>query len=249
MISRAPSRTLASLGDLHCKMHTAFSILIFAFLPVFACSGLELVHLKNGFTLEADSHSTDEARTIFRVGAGTLTFDLAEISSIEVVNEPSPAVVVKAASSSADPEKVLTDAAATYGIDPAFVRSVAQIESGLRQSAVSPKGAIGLMQLMPGTAAALQVNPTEASANASGGARYLRELLLRYKGDSVLALAAYNAGPGAVQKFQGAPPFPETRHYITAVLQEYKRQLKVKPQLKAPSGKLNGSANKPSATD
>ena len=137
-----------------------------------------------------------------------------------------------------------------YGIDPAFVRSVAQIESGLRQGAISPKGAIGLMQLMPTTAADLQVNPKEAAANASGGARYLRELLLRYKGDSVPALAAYNAGPGAVENYKGAPPYEETRRYILKVLEEYKRQMKAKTAAPRIAPRKPGSTpSKPNATD
>src|SRR4051795_12034143 len=192
------------------------------------CSGLELVHLKNGFTLEADSHTEEDGTTVLRVGTGTLTLGGGEIGSIEIVNQPPSSAPVKRIDAGPDAEKVLADAAQAYGIEPAFVRSVAQIESGLRQRAISPKGAIGLMQLMPATAADLQVNPNEAAANASGGARYLRELLLRYKGDSVLTLAAYNAGPGAVQKYGGAPPYEETRRYIVSVLEEYKKQLKAR---------------------
>jgi len=148
------------------------------------------------------------------------------------------------------PDKLLADAAQAYGIDPAFVRSVAQIESGLRQGAISPKGAIGLMQLMPATAASLQVDAKEASANASGGARYLRELLLRYHGDSVLALAAYNAGPGAVQKYNGAPPYDETRRYIVKVLAEYRKQLQANAAAQnLASRKPDARSSKPNATD
>jgi len=213
------------------------------------CSGLELVHLKNGFTLEADSHTEEDGTTVLRVGTGTLTLGGGEIGSIEIVNHPASSAPVKRIDAGPDAEKVLSDAAQAYGIEPAFVRSVAQIESGLRQRAISPKGAIGLMQLMPATAADLQVNPNEAAANASGGARYLRELLLRYQGDSVLALAAYNAGPGAVHKYKGAPPYQETRRYITKVLEEYKKQLRATGSVNASSPKSNSAASKPSATD
>jgi soluble lytic murein transglycosylase-like protein len=96
----------------------------------------------------------------------------------------------------------------------------------MRQDAVSRKGALGLMQLMPGTAAILGVDPAKASENASGGARYLRSLLERYHYDPVLTLAAYNAGPGAVTKYRGIPPYYETRTYVVRVLKEYERQLK-----------------------
>lgn len=215
----------------------------------FECSALEIVHLKNGFTIQADSHSEEDGITILRVGTGTLTFGQSEIGSIEVVNQPAISAPDKPTEANPDPEKLLADAASAYGIDPAFVRSVAQIESGLRQGAISPKGAIGLMQLMPGTAAELQVDPKQACANAVGGARYLRELLLRYNGDSVRALAAYNAGPGAVQKYKGAPPYDETRRYITKVLQEYKKQLKSNVEASRTSRKSSAAASKPSATD
>jgi soluble lytic murein transglycosylase-like protein len=211
-----------------------------------ACFSLELVHLKNGFTLEATSHTAEDQNLIFAVGSGTLTLPQNEISSVEAVSSP-PEIAQsgKKVGAAVNVPAVLEDAARAYGIDPAFVESVARIESGLRPDAVSSKGAIGLMQLMPGTAAELQVDPNEVAGNASGGAHYLRELLLRYKGDSVLALAAYNAGPGAVQKYNGAPPFDETRRYITRVLDEYKRRLRAKPSPAAAEATLR----KPSATD
>ncbi|HEX4749634.1 MAG TPA: lytic transglycosylase domain-containing protein, partial [Bryobacteraceae bacterium] len=107
-----------------------------------------------------------------------------------------------------------------------FVKAVAKVESGMRQGAISRKGAVGLMQLMPDTAANLGVNAANAGENASGGARYLRSLLERYQYDPVLTLAAYNAGPGAVTKYRGIPPYYETRTYVVRVLKEYERQLK-----------------------
>ncbi len=94
----------------------------------------------------------------------------------------------------------------------------------MQPAAISPKGAIGLMQLMPATAADLKVAADDPADNARGGARYLRDLLIRYHNDAALALAAYNAGPGAVAKFGGVPPYPETRQYIARVLREYARQ-------------------------
>jgi len=206
-------------------MRLSLLAIVFGLACGFDCRGLELVHLKNGFTLEAASHTEEDGTFVLRVGSGTLSFAESEIGSIEVVSQPATEQQI---TGSPEPEKLLRDAAQAYGIDPAFIRSVAQIESGLRQGAISPKGAIGLMQLMPTTAADLQVNPKEAAANASGGARYLRELLIRYKGDSVLALAAYNAGPGAVEKYKGTPPYQETRRYIVSVLEEYKKQLKAR---------------------
>ncbi len=105
-----------------------------------------------------------------------------------------------------------------------FVRSVAEDRVGDAAVGSFPKGASGLMQLMPATAAELGVDANDAFENALGGAKYLRSLLIRYHGDSALALAAYNAGPGAVDRFHGIPPYEETRNYVLRVLREYERE-------------------------
>ncbi len=97
-------------------------------------------------------------------------------------------------------------------------------ESGFEPAAVSPKGALGLMQLMPETARQLGVDPADPRQNAAGGAQYLRELLAKYESDPnqvLLALAAYNAGPGAVERYRGVPPWRETREYILRVLRNW----------------------------
>lgn len=108
-------------------------------------------------------------------------------------------------------------AAARHGLEPALVDAVAHQESRFRPDAVSPKGAIGVMQLMPATAADLGVNPWDVGQNIDGGARYLRAMLDRFGGDVALALAAYNAGPGAVERHRGVPPFAETRTYVARI--------------------------------
>ncbi len=110
-------------------------------------------------------------------------------------------------------------AALQQNLDPALITAVARTESGLNSRAVSAKGAVGVMQLMPGTAQALGVDPTDPADNVRGGAAYLRQLLRRYDGDIIKALAAYNAGPGAVDRHNGAPQYRETQGYITAVLE------------------------------
>jgi soluble lytic murein transglycosylase len=106
-----------------------------------------------------------------------------------------------------------------YGVNPVLVEAVVRMESGFDPRAVSPKGAGGLMQLMPGTASALGVvdrfNPRE---NINGGVRHLRYLLDRYQGSVALAVAAYNAGEGAVDTHRGIPPYPETQRYVQQVL-------------------------------
>jgi soluble lytic murein transglycosylase-like protein len=110
-------------------------------------------------------------------------------------------------------------AAASNGIDPALLKALVSQESGFDPNARSGAGALGLTQLMPGTAAGLGVtNPLDPAQSLQGGAKYLRQQLDRFGGDEKLALAAYNAGPGAVQKYGGVPPYTETQNYVTSVL-------------------------------
>jgi hypothetical protein len=117
-------------------------------------------------------------------------------------------------------------AARQFNLDPALVRAVIHAESGFNVNAKSPKGAIGLMQLMPGTAKLMGVsNPRTPHENIQGGARYLSQLMSRFKSDVTLVTAAYNAGPEAVQKHAGVPPYPETQVYVQRVrilLQRYR---------------------------
>jgi soluble lytic murein transglycosylase-like protein len=116
----------------------------------------------------------------------------------------------------------VNSASAAYHLDPDLVNSVIHAESGFNSRAVSPKGARGLMQLMPGTANQLGVNDAfDPQANVTGGSRYLRELLERYNFDLVKALAAYNAGPQRVEQYRGVPPFRETRAYVARIVHEY----------------------------
>ncbi|MBI4805478.1 MAG: lytic transglycosylase domain-containing protein [Desulfovibrio sp.] len=111
----------------------------------------------------------------------------------------------------------IKQAAAKHGLDPSLVQALMEIESGGDAAAVSPKGAQGLMQIMPGTAKELNLSdPFDPSANIDAGSRYLRDQLKSF-GDVRLALAAYNAGPEAVRKYAGIPPFPETQRYVAAV--------------------------------
>lgn len=112
-------------------------------------------------------------------------------------------------------------AARAEGLDVHLLRAVAWTESRGRQNAISPKGALGVMQLMPGTAAELGVDRFDPDANLHGGARYLARQLFRFR-SVPLALAAYNAGPGAVMRWGGIPPFAETRAYVAQILSRYR---------------------------
>lgn len=115
--------------------------------------------------------------------------------------------------------KMVHLAAVKYGVNPKLALAVAEAESGLSQDAVSPVGAVGVMQLMPETARSLGVrNINDPRENVDGGVRYLKQMLDTFNGDVTKAVAAYNAGPQAVKNYNGVPPYSETRNYVTRVL-------------------------------
>ena len=135
-----------------------------------------------------------------------------------------PGVVSAEKTASGGWEDHIAPLAAEYGVDEALVRAVIRMESGGRTAAVSPKGAMGLMQLMPGTARMLGVeDPFDPVQNLEGGIKYLSQLSDKYQGDLVKTLAAYNAGPGRVDSYGGVPPFAETQNYVKNVLSMYRK--------------------------
>lgn len=118
---------------------------------------------------------------------------------------------------------LVATAAREYALPPGLVNAVLMAESGGDPSAVSTAGAEGLMQLMPGTAASCGIaNPFDAISNVECGSSYLKSLLVRYRGDTRLAVAAYNAGPGAVDRYHGVPPYAQTQAYVSRVLSIYR---------------------------
>lgn len=130
---------------------------------------------------------------------------------------------VHVAKSPIDPPRTLfAEAAKSHGLDQSLLEAVAWQESRGRMSAVSPKGALGIMQLLPTTAAELGVRADDLSDNIRGGALYLRRQLDLFDGSVPLALAAYNAGPGAVLRYGGIPPYRETRDYVARVMQRWR---------------------------
>jgi hypothetical protein len=144
--------------------------------------------------------------------------------AITTVKMPSP-VTIMTAPTKEEMHEMLAHAGAKHNIDEDLLASVVRAESGGQVRAVSRTGARGLMQLMPGTASAMGVDDAfRPEQNISGGTAYLDSLLTRYHDNVALALAAYNAGPGAVDKYHGVPPFRETREYVARVIREFNRR-------------------------
>jgi len=192
--------------------------------------GGEFAVLATGFRLHADRHEFEGPTVkLFQKDGGFTQLDASLVAGfeteVEAPAEPAPAAPVAppVVAAKKAPRELVEAAARKNGLPPNFVHSVVSAESGYKTDAVSPKGAIGLMQLTPATAQTYGVNPYDPSQNVEAGAAYLRELLIKYNGDARLALAAYNAGPGAVSKYNGVPPYAETQTYIERVLQKYKK--------------------------
>lgn len=120
-------------------------------------------------------------------------------------------------------DPVIRRVAKKHGVEPELIHAIIRAESNYESTAVSPKGAIGLMQLMPSTARAYGVNDfVDPEENIEGGTKYLKDLIKLYEGKTTLVLAAYNAGQEAVKKYKGIPPYPETRSYIRRIQSGYK---------------------------
>ncbi len=193
----------------------------------------EYVVLGNGFRLHAERHEIGGGTVRIFSAGGVTELPAAAIAGYEQeeIAPPAPAAmpappVPEAVAQTGTPAELAASAARKFQLPDAFVRSVMKAESGLRPGAVSPKGALGLMQLMPETARELGVDPSDPRQNVDGGARYLRALLAKYEDDPdqvLLALAAYNAGPAAVERYHGVPPYSETREYILRVLKSWKQ--------------------------
>jgi Transglycosylase SLT domain len=211
----------------------------FVSLPCFAG---DVAVLHNGFSIRHERREVMGAITRLYVNAdGSSYVDVAtaDIDHFEeAAAEAAPKLNVQPASlerprSSSVPvaasqeelSNIITSASEEYRLDPDLVASVIKAESGFNVHAVSPKGAQGLMQLMPLTATGLGVpNAFDPHANVEGGTKYLRELLERYNFDLVKALAAYNAGPQRVEQYGGVPPYHETRAYVARVVRDFNKK-------------------------
>jgi Transglycosylase SLT domain len=208
--------------------------------------GAEHVTLKNGFDMFCDHRVTDGDRVRLYIDAAGSSFvevTASDIVATEEVTWPAPAVVeapkAPSAVTAAMPEKLtdedlkplLTKAGTAYNLDADLLASVVRAESAGHAHAVSRAGAQGLMQLMPGTATDLGVSDSFApNQNIQGGTAYLDTLLKKYNDNLPLALAAYNAGPAAVDRWHGIPPYRETRAYVARVIREYNRRYALRHQ-------------------
>ncbi len=216
------------------------------------CLADEVAVLKNGFSIRHERREVvGDITRLYVTADGSSFVDVptAEIEHYEAAPEL-PASVKPAKSYPPQPSgfparpkanltDVVNDAGDRYRLDPDLINSVIKAESGFNSHAVSPKGARGLMQLMPATASQLGVpNPFDPQANIEGGTRYLRELMERYNFDMVKALAAYNAGPQRVEQYGGVPPYYETRAYVARVVKEFnKKKIAQKAVGKTSTGK------------
>ena len=206
-----------------------------ALLFTFVCAGYgaELAVLSNGFSLRVDRHEQQGNEVVLYTSSGVIRLPLGSVVEFEAISQPAKVLVVAALTPPklvvpATPTQLVERAAEKHGLPADFVKLVARAESAFNPKALSPKGAIGLMQLMPQTAAALNVDPHDAEQNAEAGARLLKDLLLQYQNqpDQLRrALAAYNAGPAAVAKYNGVPPYRETQLYVDKIVGQYKRTL------------------------
>jgi hypothetical protein len=252
----------------------AIALFAVAALPCFAA---EVAVLRNGFTIQHERREVvgDVTRLYMSAdGASFVDIPTAEIDHYEEAPEPpvsesrvadeskskAPLLANYArngappsqprfpAPGSVDLNEVVNVASGRYRLDPDLVNSVIKAESGFNVRAVSPKGAQGLMQLMPGTASQLGVpNAFDPQANVEGGTRYLRELLERYNFDLVKALAAYNAGPQRVEQFGGVPPYHETRAYVARIVKDFNKKKTAQQKAVAPSQKSTPAENNTAA--
>jgi Transglycosylase SLT domain len=209
------------LQPLRRGVRPAFLCLLFS-LGMAGVSSAELVFLSTGRALTVRSHRLEGDRLVLvLVDGGEVTCPPSQVARIEPDEVPirdrnvPPADI--APDASAPYKEMIERSAAREGVDPRLVRAVIQVESAYQPAARSRKGAAGLMQLMPETARRYAVrNPYDPDSNISAGIKYLKTLLDRY--ELPLALAAYNAGEAAVERFGGIPPFPETQNYVRQIL-------------------------------
>jgi soluble lytic murein transglycosylase-like protein len=234
-------------------------------LSALPCLAAESAVLRNGFEIRHERKQVigDVTRLFVNtdgssfVDVPTLEIDHFEEAASEATTTTKLQAPPNNLKQPSDLNELVTAASGMYKLDPDLVTSVIRAESGFNVHAVSPKGAQGLMQLMPQTASQLGVqNAFDAQANVEAGSRYLRELLERYDFDLIKALAAYNAGPQRVEQYGGVPPYYETKAYVARIVRDFNRKkLAQKSTPTAAAGRPSvkkansaASASKPSAS-
>ena len=214
---------LGSLLLMRSRLRVTLSAALACFAAV-APAQAEIVHLASGRTLSVKGHRVEGEIIVLTLRAGgevnidrTLVERIVE-DEVPYPEPEAPAAVQAPALPAPTPyAELIASMSAAHGVDPNLVRALIQVESGYRARALSPKGAMGLMQLMPSTAREYKVrNPYDPKANIAAGVKHLKSLIDRWGVE--LALAAYNAGEGAVRKFNGVPPYRETRNYVSRIL-------------------------------
>lgn len=243
----------------------------------FAALGAEVAVLKNGFTIHCERKQQSGDTTRLYTKTGFLDVPTAEIASFEpddtpdlppaapetnstTAPTPAPSVAPVVATTAPGPvsvpakpaavnlDEVVRDASNRYQLDPDFVNSVIKAESNFQSRAISRKGALGLMQLMPRTASQLGVtDPFDPRANVEGGTAYLSQLMDLYHNDAVKALAAYNAGPNRVDQYHGLPPYMETRAYVARIVRDYNAKKRAQMKAQAAADKTKNAKKKSAA--
>lgn len=206
-----------------------FAVVLILLLATGFASASQVAVLRNGFTIPHQSRDT--LGTITRLYISTDKSSYVDIPTDQIerfevgLTPPTPAVPAVTPVTKPNLQEVIKGASDKQLLDQDLVNSVIRAESGFNPHAISPKGARGLMQLMPDTASNLGVTDTfDAKANVEGGTQYLRWLLDRYHYDLAKALAAYNAGPHRVEQYHGVPPYSETRAYVARIIRDFNRQ-------------------------
>jgi len=206
-------------------IHIAICVFFLFFAPVASADIFKYV-ADDGVVCYTDTPAGKKADRIHK--------DTPETASVQNQSSPDNSLTGSRASAY---HSIVHEKASLYDLDPSLIKAVIKTESNWNSRAVSRKGAMGLMQLMPATAMDMNVqNPYDPEENIEGGTKYLRYLLERFNGDITLALAAYNAGPKTVEKFGYVPPITETKQYVSKVLSLYNGQT-VLPSATSESGK------------
>jgi len=210
----------------------------------FPASAAQMAMLRNGFSIRHERHEPREAFTrLYLTSAPDNYVDIptSEILRYEEIEAPSASLPAPGPAATLD--AMVSAAGNRNNIDPDLIASVIRAESGFNPNAVSRKGASGLMQLMPQTAASLGVqNILDPANNVEGGTRYLRDLLDLYHNDLQKSLAAYNAGPQRVEQYKGVPPYRETRAYITKIILDFNHKKLIQNAARAGDEKTKPAA-------